>query len=97
VTFKETPTGSQSEPIPVSVVATGPVTIQSIAVTGDTKDFAFDPDCIQRELAARERCDIQVRFQPQVDGFRSGVLEITTSDGTIYPVKLEGTGFTIIF
>jgi phospholipase C len=70
--------------------ATGNITIESVAVTGD---FAFKSSCTNKVLGPGHLCYVTVTFSPTAFGPRTGTLTITNVGSTSPQiVNLVGTG-----
>jgi hypothetical protein len=85
-------TTSAAQPVTLTNTGTGPLTISSIAASGD---FAQTNTCgtLPAMLAANANCTISVTFTPTATGTRTGTLTIT-DDAANSPqtVGLTGTG-----
>jgi hypothetical protein len=80
-------TSSVGQVFTVSNTGEAPITIASIAATGD---FAQSNNC-GTSLAVGSTCAINVVFTPTAAGSRTGTLTVT-SNGNIAPASLTGTG-----
>jgi hypothetical protein len=78
---------SAGQAFTVSNTGEAPITITTIAATGD---FAQSNNC-GTSLAVGSTCAINVVFTPTAAGSRTGTLTIT-SNGNIAPASLTGTG-----
>jgi sugar lactone lactonase YvrE len=90
LTFGSQAKGTSSDPQSVTLAAVGPLTISSIAPTGD---FSESDDCpINTTLAGS--CAVNITFKPTGAGTRTG--NITISDNgyfsTSLVISLQGTG-----
>ena len=93
--FPAQPLGTTSSPQTVTVLSNGdsPLSISSIAITGD---FAETDNCAGASLAIATSCTINVTFTPTAAGNRNGGISITdNAPGSPHTVNLVGgTGST---
>jgi hypothetical protein len=92
LTFAATQVATQSAAQSVTVLSNGtaPVTIRSIAISGD---FVETDTCSGQTLAVNAACAVTVRFAPTATGARSGTLTIYANvSGGQATVALTGTG-----
>jgi hypothetical protein len=93
LTFGPTQVSTQSTPQTLTLTSTGnaPVTISSLAISGD---FALSNDsCSGQTLAAATTCTVQITFNPSATGTRTGQLTIHANIATGQStVALSGTG-----
>jgi len=85
-------TTSAAQTVTLTNTGTGPLTIVSIAASGD---FAETNTCgtLPAMLAANANCMISVKFTPTATGARTGTLTITDdATGSPHTVGLTGTG-----
>jgi phospholipase C len=76
-------------------VASVPVTINGIALTGsDPGDFAQTNNC-GGSLGAGMGCSVSVTFAPAATGPRTAALDITSATGVVQSVNLTGTGTAV--
>ena len=94
LTFSGQGVGTPSAPQPVTLtnIGTGPLTVSSMATSGD---FAQTNNC-GASVAAAASCTISVTFTPAATGTRTGTLTITDNNngvaGSTQSVALSGTG-----
>lgn len=83
-------TTSSAQAVTLTNNGTGPLTISSVAASGD---FAETNTC-PSTLAAGANCTISVTFAPTATGTRNGALTIAdNAAGSAQPVPLTGTGW----
>lgn len=90
--FDKQGVGTTSEYQTVILSAIGPVTIDTISVTGAFKEY---DDCAGAELVAGETCEIDVYFTPTAVGDSKGLLTIASNAAFAHQgstVNLTGTG-----
>jgi sugar lactone lactonase YvrE len=90
--FDKQGVGTTSEYQTVILSAIGPVTIDTIKVTGAFSEY---DDCAGAELVAGETCEIDVYFSPTAVGDTKGLLTIASNAafaGQGSTVNLTGTG-----
>jgi hypothetical protein len=86
-------TTSAAIPVKLTNTGTGPLTISSIAASGD---FAQTNTCpvSPATLAAAGTCTINMTFAPTVVGARAGTLTVTdNAGGSPHTIPLTGTGW----
>lgn len=68
--------------------------VSRVKVTGpDRDDFIVSADdCSGETVATGSSCEVRVRFAPEELGARQAALTVTTADGRVTSVSLEGTG-----
>jgi hypothetical protein len=93
VTFGPEPVGRSSSPQTVTLAAVGPLSINSIAVTGDFSEWI---DC-PTGTTISGRCVMNIVFKPTRAGVRTGKVTITDngyfSNGLL--IRLKGTGIPV--
>lgn len=92
MTFGRTRVGKTSSARTVRVRNTGttPLSISSVAATGD---FTASTECTTAPLAPGKTCEIKVVFKPSAPGTLSGELAVASNAaGSPHAVKLSGVG-----
>ena len=84
--------GARGTTVPVTVVATTPVTFGSSSTSGpDAADFTVgQDDCKGQELTAGSQCQVWVGFDPASAGSKSAALSIPEQGGGSMTVALSG-------
>ena len=90
-------TTSAATPIKLTNTGTGPLTINSIAASGDFAETSTGASACPTSpatLAAGANCTINVTFTPTATGARTGTLSVTdNASGSPQTVSLSGTGW----